>query len=197
MTDSDIVQHSHAPFAPTRFEVTPFRPPRPGERRHFEVNLIANAEAGMRKRAVVKPNLEGWSPFEIACDEGTALGGEDSAPPPLAYLAAGVAFCLLTHLQGQSRRWGMQLDTLRVEQRMRFSNGPPETAEAGEDIDDLGCCEGVEIHVIAEGSETPERIQTLVDHSRQACMALQSLANATPHQTHVHLNGQALDASGS
>lgn len=30
--------------------------------------------------------------FEMICDEGRNLGGDDSAPPPLAYFAASVAF---------------------------------------------------------------------------------------------------------
>lgn len=30
--------------------------------------------------------------FEILCDESALIGGDDSAPPPLAYFAASVAF---------------------------------------------------------------------------------------------------------
>lgn len=30
--------------------------------------------------------------FEIHCDEGAMIGGKDSAPPPLAFFAASVAF---------------------------------------------------------------------------------------------------------
>ena len=30
--------------------------------------------------------------FEIICDEGKTVGGDNSAPPPLAYFAASVAF---------------------------------------------------------------------------------------------------------
>lgn len=30
--------------------------------------------------------------FEIICDESSMIGGDDSAPPPLAYFAASVAF---------------------------------------------------------------------------------------------------------
>ncbi|MGR8950690.1 MAG: hypothetical protein ACU84Q_21825 [Gammaproteobacteria bacterium] len=30
--------------------------------------------------------------FEIICDEGVGLGGDNSAPPPLAYFAASIAF---------------------------------------------------------------------------------------------------------
>ena len=30
--------------------------------------------------------------FEIVCDESAMIGGADSAPPPLAYFAASIAF---------------------------------------------------------------------------------------------------------
>ena len=30
--------------------------------------------------------------FEIICDEGKNIGGDNTAPPPLAYFAASVAF---------------------------------------------------------------------------------------------------------
>ena len=30
--------------------------------------------------------------FEIVCDESAAIGGEDAAPPPLAYFASSIAF---------------------------------------------------------------------------------------------------------
>lgn len=30
--------------------------------------------------------------FEMICDEGTNLGGDNTAPPPLAYFAASIAF---------------------------------------------------------------------------------------------------------
>jgi len=32
----------------------------------------------MRKQARVEPNLDTWSAFDITCDEGVALGGEES-----------------------------------------------------------------------------------------------------------------------
>ena len=30
--------------------------------------------------------------FEIICDESALIGGDDTAPPPLAYFAASIAF---------------------------------------------------------------------------------------------------------
>jgi hypothetical protein len=32
------------------------------------------------------------SRWAMQCDEGTRIGGDDSAPPPLAYFSAGLAF---------------------------------------------------------------------------------------------------------
>lgn len=72
MPDSGIIQRIERHVAPTRFEVTPFQHPRPDERMRFEVNLVARAGEKMRERAQVEPNLESWSTFDIACDEGIA-----------------------------------------------------------------------------------------------------------------------------
>ena len=55
--------------------------------RAIAVNVIAASEAKMRKRALVSTHgVPGYGTFEVSCDEGTPLGGDDSAPPPLAYL---------------------------------------------------------------------------------------------------------------
>lgn len=190
MPDTGIVTKAKSQIAPTRFAVTPFRRAGPGEPVRFEVNLVAEASERMRKRARVEPNLDGWSAFEIACDEGLALGGEDTAPPPLAYLSAGVAFCLLTHLQEFSRQWGLSIDSLRVEQRMRFSK---EREAAGPGGRARGHCDGVETHVLVESSEDAARIRELVDRAWHACMAMQAIVNATPQETHLHLNGASVD----
>jgi hypothetical protein len=56
----------------------------PGGRR-FSFDLRAEKEERQRKRA-------SFSHFTIACDEGANLGGDDSAPPPLAYFGAALAF---------------------------------------------------------------------------------------------------------
>jgi hypothetical protein len=57
--------------------------------------VVATTETGQKKRAEVwseatgRPSSSRWS---IECDEGARLGGADSAPSPLAYFSAGVAF---------------------------------------------------------------------------------------------------------
>ena len=50
------------------------------------------AETLDRQRKLARVQAGRGSAFEILSDEGQYLGGDDSAPPPLAYFSAGVAF---------------------------------------------------------------------------------------------------------
>ncbi len=176
----------------TTFEARPFEKPRPGEQMVFEVNLVAESLDGMKKRAVVEPNLPTWGAYSLTCDEGSALGGDDAAPPPLGYLSAGIAFCLLTHLSSYVRAREMKIDSIRIEQRVNFSTTLVTDAEQMGDL--KGSCDGVETHVIVEGSEPEDKVQELVRVSENACMAMQSIINATRKSTHLHLNGRLLEA---
>ena len=54
-----------------------------GVRIEFDV-AVARADR-QQKRAT-------FGTFEILCDESAAIGGDDSAPPPLAYFASSLAF---------------------------------------------------------------------------------------------------------
>ena len=58
----------------------------------FQIRLTAKSRDKLKKQALVSIDLPGFSPFVMWCDEGTSLGGEDSAPAPLAYFAAVIAF---------------------------------------------------------------------------------------------------------
>jgi hypothetical protein len=53
------------------------------------------AEEGAAKVAEAWPEVpdgKSRSRWSLTCDEGVGMGGEDSAPTPLLYFAAGVAF---------------------------------------------------------------------------------------------------------
>ena len=61
-----------------------------------EVHCSIQSEDGMRKEAVVVDITgEKW---RMICDEGPYLNGADSAPPPLAYFSAGMAFGFVSQL---------------------------------------------------------------------------------------------------
>lgn len=60
------------------------------------IHCSIHSEDGMRKEATVEDITgEKW---RIICDEGPYLNGADSAPPPLAYFSAGMAFGFVSQL---------------------------------------------------------------------------------------------------
>lgn len=64
---------------------SPFRVEQTPEGRRFVFDVRAEKVLRQQKRAV-------FAGFEIRCDEGERIGGDNTAPPPLAYFAASVAF---------------------------------------------------------------------------------------------------------
>ena len=53
----------------------------------FQLSFEVRAAKGERQTKKAQ-----FDRFEIICDESKMIGGDDSAPPPLAYFAASVAF---------------------------------------------------------------------------------------------------------
>jgi hypothetical protein len=51
--------------------------------------IVLEADAEMLARMRKEGHARG---FTIYCDEGERIGGENTAPPPLAYFALSVAF---------------------------------------------------------------------------------------------------------
>ena len=159
----------------------------------LEVHVIADLlpGKGLRKRGIVKPNIPSFGAFELYCDEGTSIGGTDTAPAPLSYLAAGIAFCLLTHLKGYAATQNLSVNSLRVEQKMKFqSRIPGMTADTGSQME--GLSKGMETFVVVDSTEPPEAIERMVEVAERACMAAQTVVNAVPATTTVIRNGARL-----
>ena len=176
---------------PTAFKIEPAKKSKAGL--DLEVHVLAELVpgAGLVKRGFVKPNIASFGAYELYCDEGRVIGGSDSAPAPLSYLAAGIAFCLLTHLKGYADSAKLQISSMRIEQRMKFqSRIPGMTAEMGGQME--GHSKGVETFVILETSEPPEAIARMVEVAESACMAAQTVVNAIPASTRVIRNGEPI-----
>lgn len=62
------------------FNITPVSG---GMQMNFEVRVV-KGERQTKKATFDK--------FEIICDESALIGGDDTAPPPLAYFASSIAF---------------------------------------------------------------------------------------------------------
>lgn len=190
MADEDsIVRKTDATPELATMAPAPFKPPRVGGHVEFVMDVTAEALQGTAKRATVKPNLPGWGAFEIRCDEGPSIGGTDSAPAPLAYLSAGVAFCMLTHLQYYIETHQIDVRHYRVEQRTRFSTN--ERTRRSADSPQAGCL-GIEMQLVIESDAPQSVIRELANTAKALCMAHQALLSPTPSVFGVRLNGASV-----
>ncbi len=75
-----------------KLEAAPPTPgaPDPQGRRTITLHVDAETRERQLKHAIVTGGST--SPFEVYSDEGFYLGGDDSAPSPLAYFSLGIAF---------------------------------------------------------------------------------------------------------
>jgi len=186
-----IVEKAHSAPKPVSFKLNEFQKPKKGEKLLIDMSVIVEPlEGPMQKKAYVSVNLPSWSDWEISCDEGTAGGGDDSAPAPLMYFSAGVAFCLMTHIQMAAQQLNLSYSYLKVEQRTQFSSDF--NFETMHPKDNFGAGEKFETYVLIGSDEDPEKLAQFVGWCEQACMAGQIVRNATPLSTNIILNGQKI-----
>lgn len=182
----DIV--SRATVTPEITTMAPFSRPKikPGEPIRFAYHVIAEPGEGQCKRGVILSPRPDYSSWDILCDEGTGMGGDDAAPSPLGYLIMGVAFCLLTHIKGYLHKAPMQIDAIKVEIRAQYATMAPDPKNGGQG---MGACDAYSCHVLIDSHEPDEKILQLVAVCRDACMAVATVASAVPTSTKVFVNG--------
>ena len=190
-----VGERSEDAIAPTQFQVGPFTKSRHPEPYTFDVNLTAEAGNMQSKQGVVSVNIPGFSPVKLYCDEQPPVG-EDTAPPPLAFFAAGIGFCLMTHLTDILTARKIQVDSLKLEQRIKFRTNLGHMREHGYMTE--GGCDMVETHVIIESPESKDKIMNLLSEAEGGCMAHYALRNPIPWSTRLVYNGEeAVSRSGN
>ncbi len=182
---TQIVKRSDKPDL-TTFSPYPKPVIKPGEMINFSYEVVAEPGPGQSKRGVILSPRPDYSSWEVLCDEGTAMGGDDAAPSPLGYVIMGVAFCLLTHLQGYLHKSPMEIDKIKVELRAEYGTLPPEPDQGNQGA---GACHAYTAHVIIDSPEPEEKLQKLVAVCRDACMAIATVAAAVPTTAKVFVNG--------
>lgn len=194
MSTYHVGERGDGPPEPTQFEPAPFVRSKPPDDTVFEVNLVAEAHERQRKTGTVQVNIPGFSPVTLHCDEQPPVG-DDTAPPPLAFFCAGIGFCLLTHFTDILNTRGIRVDSMRLEQRVRFRTNLNTMRHTGART--MGETEMVETHVVIESPEPVERIRDLLDEAEGACMAHFALRNPIPWRTRLVHNGtETVDRSG-
>jgi len=171
---------------PREFAPGTFKKSRPPEPLCFEVDMTAEAGVRQKKTGVVQVNIPGFSPVRLYCDEQPPVG-DDTAPPPLAFFCAGIGFCLMTHLTDILTARKIRVDSLKLEQRIRFKTNLGTMRELGHTTE--GETEHVETHVIVESPEPARRILELLNEAEGACMAHHALRNPIPWSTRLVHNG--------
>ena len=156
----------------------------PVQNREVVLHVEAESLDNMRKRAAVRVDQPSGSTFEIICDEGPYLGGDDSAPPPLAYYSASLAFCLLTQLSRYAAIQKLNIDGMRLSQETRFSmeGSVAKGTLSGHGIE-------VVTHVEINSDESPEDIQRMIEVGEQSCFVHQSVIQRVPTRIEAKLNG--------
>jgi uncharacterized OsmC-like protein len=165
---------------------------RPSRGQPISIRLEAELIRDERKRAIVVQDVPKGSEWEIFSDEGPGIGGDDSAPEPLTYLAAAVAFCHLTQMSQFARVNRLSIDGLRIEQRWSYELSGSWRAGTRE-----GRCTGLETVVEVESPEPGDTVRRMVATGERACFAVQALAQPVPLHTTASLNGRTLPLQGA
>jgi uncharacterized OsmC-like protein len=126
--------------------------------------------------------------FEFFSDEPAYLGGTDEHPQPLTYLAAGVAFCLLTQLQRTARQLKKRLTAGRCHAELDIhSDGSIRKGTFTSSAD------AFRIHLEVESPEPPQVIAHIVRLAQQSCYAEAAVQTPLPIAHTYTLNGQTLE----
>jgi uncharacterized OsmC-like protein len=125
--------------------------------------------------------------FTFSCDEGEFLGGDGTAPNPLAYFVASIGFCLLTQLTRACAIEDLAIESAEMDVRASF----PLESKYGID-DTSAACEGVTYTVDVRGDVDPERLRSALEWAESVCHVVRSLKEPVPVEMALRLNGTEL-----
>ena len=123
----------------------------------------------------------------FASDEGPSLGGLGSAPTPLMYFSAALAFSLMT----QVSRYGHMLKVTVSGMRMRVT---ARYRVDGSVLNDTiqGRMLGAETTLEIDSPDPPERVAKVVRNAERGCFVMQALQHPVPVTGRTLLNGEPL-----
>lgn len=120
-------------------------------------------------------------PWEMATDEGTFHGGENTAPPPIAYWAAGFTGCLMTQIRAFSKRMKIPINDVTVKARFEWSghqiNRDPYVTNP----------KGFSFDIEIDSDASLEDLTKLIEAAKKGCFIDQTMAvaNTVDHRLKV------------
>lgn len=155
-----------------------------GERRAVRIDFNTQAVGKMRNEVSMTATWgDGW---QMATDEGEFHGGDDTAPPPLAYFATGLAGCFLTQVRAFAKRMNIQFTSLStsgyVEWWLEADGRKPYTTGPQQFAIDLNC----------ETAASTNQLIELVEAAKRGCFVEQSLVSV-PIKHRIKHDGQTTE----
>ncbi len=168
-----------------------------GDRARFDahVNIESPSEAPHLKTVTVFSNAPEAGAWEFLSDDGAVADQEAKAPSPLMYFAAGLGLCLMSQVERLARARAIEINSVRLEQVSTWTGTP--SLESVNPNEIYGKGELMQLNLIIDSPAPAEKLIDFVGICRQACMALQSVAAATPVATGLYLNGRPIGDIGS
>ncbi len=156
----------------------------------FEVifSCLGKAVGKMRSDLTVKM-VKPWSETHImATDEGKYLGGEGTAPPPLALFVASLVGCIMTQLRSSAKRRSFPLKDLTVEAIVEWE------AHQSENDYYQAMPKGFRLDIDIDSDAPFEDMKKLLETARESCFIEQTLGctNAIQHRLRNN-EGQWID----
>jgi uncharacterized OsmC-like protein len=148
-----------------------------------EITLEADAETLERMRK--EGHARG---FTVYCDEAERIGGDNSAPPPLAYFGLSLAFWLLTQISRYGEMMKTKIDKAKVFVTARFKS---EGSVLRETVQAVGL--GFETRCELESAEAPEKVAAVVRNAEKGCYVMQTILQPTPVERRFTLNGAVFE----
>lgn len=157
------------------------------QRRTLHIHGEARLVDGLLMETVIQLFKPIGSTFRFLCDESLDAGGKESAPPPLAYLSAGVGFCYMTQLGRYAHITKQDLKSYRIVQDNVFT-----VTGATSDWSRLAQALPVDTHVYLEANEPDETAQKTVSMSERTCFLHAAMRGVYHSIIQAELNGAAL-----
>jgi uncharacterized OsmC-like protein len=161
------------------------------QKRTIHVHGEARWLGDMLMETVVQLHKPIGSSFRFVCDETKSFGGKASAPPPLAYLSAGIGFCYMTQLGRYAIIKKQELDSYRIVQKNFFQfEGSANDGSRRAGIEPTDTKVFLDAHFADEG-DAPK----LVSMGQQTCFLHAAMRGEHASQISVELNGEDLPSS--
>ena len=146
--------------------------------------LHVRSEARLIGDDLLETHIRLFQPLGSSFRFLTDAGGGGTAPPPLAFLSAGVGFCYMTQLGRYAHITKQKVHSTRIVQFNAYTQPGPEGGTAS--------AEPIDTHVFIDADESAEVARKSVRMGEQTCFLHGSMREAYPTVVHAELNGDPL-----